>query len=87
MNEPKASREMTSAEKKQQERQFDEMRRNMKSFLKQKSKNELINIVFQQVDLYNDQRQALKQLAAELEQLRNPKDPQQQPIDVTKEPS
>lgn len=78
---------MTNAEQKKQEGQIDELRRNMKTFLKQKSKNELINIVFQQVDLYNDQRQALKQLAEELEQLKNPNGEKPQPQDDTKEPS
>lgn len=76
---------MTNAEKKQQEGQIEELRRDMKSFLKQKSKNELINIVFQQVDLYNDQRQALKQLAAELEELKNQSNTK--PTDDAKEPS
>jgi hypothetical protein len=43
-------------------KEFAEIRANMKAFLKQQSKNELIKMIFEQLDLYIQLRREFKAL-------------------------
>ncbi len=68
---------MTLSEQKAAQRTAEELHKEMKEFFKQQSKNELIRIVFEQIELYktlqNATRQILeenKSLKAELETLK-----------------
>lgn len=46
--------------------QWAQQRANMKAYLKSQSKNQLIQIVFEQLDLFIQERQKVKELTAQL---------------------
>ena len=64
----KLSEQQPSAE---ELKEFAQIRANMKAFLKQQSKNDLIKMIFEQLDLYIELRQELKALKAQKEEVKN----------------
>lgn len=58
------SSELTDAEKKE----FTQVRADMKAFLKQQNKNDLIKMIFEQLDLYVELRREFKALQEQKEQ-------------------
>ena len=61
---------MKLSEEKQLEadqKEFAQIRSNMRAYLKQQSKNDLIKLIFEQLDLYIELRKELKELKQSLE--------------------
>lgn len=61
---------MTIREQKEQEAKAAQIYRDLKAMLKSKNKNELIRMIFEQIDIYQEQQGLLRQLHAENKQLK-----------------
>lgn len=57
----------SSSEEQLAQAQWSQMRANLKAYLKGLNKNQIIQVVFEQLDLYLVEREKVKQLMAQLE--------------------